>query len=43
MIGREQLERLWMSLLGLGGRRLSVLALVGVTVFGDASRSVATI
>ena len=34
MIGREQLERLWMSLLGLGGRRLSVLALVGLTVFG---------
>ena len=39
MIGREQLERLWMSLLGLGGRRLSVLALVGVTVFGTVALS----
>ena len=39
MIGREQLERLWMSLLGLGGRRLSVLALVGVTVFGTVGLS----
>lgn len=39
MIGREQLERLWMSLLGLGGRRLSVLALVGVTVFGAVALS----
>jgi flagellar M-ring protein FliF len=39
MIGREQLERLWMSLLGLGGRRLGVLALVGVTVFGTVALS----
>ena len=39
MIGREQLERLWMSLLGLGGRRLSLLALVGVTVFGTVALS----
>ena len=39
MIGREQLERLWMSLLGLGGRRLSVLALVGATVFGAVALS----
>jgi flagellar M-ring protein FliF len=39
MIGREQLERLWMSLLGLGGRRLSVLALVGLTVFGTVALS----
>jgi flagellar M-ring protein FliF len=39
MIGREQLERLWMSLLGLGGRRLSLLALVGVTVFGTVTLS----
>jgi flagellar M-ring protein FliF len=39
MIGRAQLERLWMSLLGLGGRRLSVLALVGVTVFGSVALS----
>ena len=33
MIGREQLERLWSSLLGLGARRLAALALVGITVF----------
>jgi flagellar M-ring protein FliF len=33
VIGRAQLERLWMSLLGLGRGRLGVLALVGVTVF----------
>ena len=39
MIGREQLERLWMSLLGLGGRRLSVLALVGAAVFGTVGLS----
>jgi flagellar M-ring protein FliF len=39
MIGREQLERLWTSLLGLGARRLSVLALVGVAVFGTVALS----
>jgi flagellar M-ring protein FliF len=39
MIGREQLERLWMSLLGLGARRLAVLGLVGVTVFGTVALS----
>jgi flagellar M-ring protein FliF len=33
MFGLEQLERLWNSLLGLGGRRLAGLALVGITVF----------
>ena len=33
MIGREQLERLWSSLLGLGVRRLGLLALVGISVF----------
>lgn len=33
MIGLEQLERLWNSLLGLGGRRLAALGIVGVTVF----------
>jgi flagellar M-ring protein FliF len=39
MIGREQLERLWTSLLGLGARRLAVLALVGVTVFATVALS----
>jgi flagellar M-ring protein FliF len=39
MIGREQLEHLWMSLLGLGVRRLGVLALVGVTVFATVGLS----
>ena len=39
MIGREQLERLWMSLLGLGARRLALLALVGVTVFAGVALS----
>src|SRR5262245_48445115 len=33
MIALEQLERLWLSLLGLGGRRLAALAVVGVGVF----------
>ena len=33
MIGREQLERLWRSLLGLGARRLPALGVVGLTVF----------
>jgi flagellar M-ring protein FliF len=33
MIGREQLERLWRSLLGLGARRLAALGVVGLTVF----------
>ena len=33
MIGREQLERLWSSLLALGGRRLAALGLVGLAVF----------
>jgi flagellar M-ring protein FliF len=39
MIGRAQLERLWSSLLGLGARRLAVLALVGVTVFSAVGLS----
>ncbi|MEJ2116861.1 MAG: flagellar basal-body MS-ring/collar protein FliF [Alphaproteobacteria bacterium] len=34
MIGWEQLERLWAGLLSLGARRLAILALVGVSVFG---------
>ncbi|HXE69272.1 MAG TPA: flagellar basal-body MS-ring/collar protein FliF [Hyphomicrobiaceae bacterium] len=33
MIALEQLERLWRSLIGLGGRRLAALAVVGVGVF----------
>lgn len=33
MIGLEQLERLWRSLLGLGARRLAALGIVGVSVF----------
>lgn len=33
MTAREQLERLWRSLLGLGARRLAALALVGIAVF----------
>jgi flagellar M-ring protein FliF len=33
MIGREQLERLWRSLLALGARRLAALGLVGLAVF----------
>src|SRR5262245_37902582 len=32
MIGREQLERLWRSLIGLGARRLAILGVVGVAV-----------
>ncbi|HZT49604.1 MAG TPA: flagellar basal-body MS-ring/collar protein FliF [Hyphomicrobiaceae bacterium] len=39
MIGRAQLERLWSNLLGLGGRRLAVLALVGTTVFATVGLS----
>jgi flagellar M-ring protein FliF len=39
MIGRAQLERLWSSLLGLGARRLALLALVGVTVFATVGLS----
>ena len=34
MIGLEQLERLWRSLLALGARRLVALAVVGLIVFG---------
>ncbi|KAB2917455.1 MAG: flagellar M-ring protein FliF [Hyphomicrobiaceae bacterium] len=33
MIGREQLERLWASLLGLGARRLIALGAIGLVVF----------
>jgi len=33
MIGREQLERLWRSLMALGARRLATLGLVGLAVF----------
>ena len=33
MIGREQLERLWRSLIALGARRLATLGLVGLVVF----------
>jgi flagellar M-ring protein FliF len=33
MIGLEQLERLWRSLLALGARRLAALAVVGLAVF----------
>jgi len=33
VIGQEQLERLWRSLLGLGARRLVALGVVGLTVF----------
>ncbi|WP_026379047.1 flagellar basal-body MS-ring/collar protein FliF [Afifella pfennigii] len=32
MAGREQMERLWASLAGLGGRRLAALGLIGATV-----------
>jgi len=32
MAGREQMERLWANLAGLGGRRLAALGLVGATV-----------
>ena len=32
-VGREQLERLWSSLLALGGRRLAAMGLVGLAVF----------
>jgi flagellar M-ring protein FliF len=39
MIGRAQLERLWSNLLELGGRRLAVLALVGITVFATVGLS----
>lgn len=34
MIGVEQLEKLWRSLLALGARKLAALGFVGVTVFG---------
>lgn len=34
MIGLEQLEKLWRSLIGLGARKLAALAFVGTTVFG---------
>lgn len=34
MLGLEQIERLWASMLALGVRRLAVLGLVGLTVFG---------
>jgi flagellar M-ring protein FliF len=33
MFGRDQLEKLWSSLLGLGARRLIALTVVGVAVF----------
>ena len=33
MIGLEQLERLWRSLVALGARRLMAMAVVGLTVF----------
>jgi flagellar M-ring protein FliF len=33
MIGWEQIERLWRSLINLGARRLAVLGIVGLTVF----------
>jgi flagellar M-ring protein FliF len=39
MIGREQLERLWRSLLGLGARRLAALGLVGFAVFAAVGLS----
>jgi flagellar M-ring protein FliF len=39
MIGRAQLERLWSSLLGLGGRKLFALALMGLTVFATVGLS----
>lgn len=39
MIGQAQLERLWSSLLGLGGRKLFALALMGVTVFATVGLS----
>lgn len=32
MSGREQAEKLWSSILGLGARRLTALAIVGITV-----------
>ncbi|MBZ8131774.1 flagellar basal-body MS-ring/collar protein FliF [Afifella sp. IM 167] len=32
MAGREQMERLWANLAGLGGRRLAALGLIGATV-----------
>jgi len=34
MIGLQQLERLWQSLLGLGARKLAALGFIGATVFG---------
>ncbi len=34
MLGLEQIERLWASMLALGVRRLAVLGLVGLTIFG---------
>ena len=39
MIGQAQLERLWSSLLGLGGRKLLALAMMGVTVFATVGLS----
>ncbi len=35
-MGREQLERLWASMAGLGTRRLVALAVIGLTVFSLA-------
>lgn len=32
MSGREQIEKLWSNILGLGGRRLAALGLIGATV-----------
>ena len=32
MSGREQVEKLWINILGLGGRRLAALGLIGATV-----------
>jgi flagellar M-ring protein FliF len=37
MFGREQLERLWRSLLGLGARRLAALGLVGLAIFATVA------
>src|SRR6185295_15246034 len=37
MIGREQLEKLWLSLLGLGGRRLAALGVIGLSVFAGVA------
>jgi flagellar M-ring protein FliF len=37
MFGREQLEKLWRSLLGLGARRLAALGVVGLSIFGSVA------